>query len=274
MRRLWLLIALALIAAACGAGDDDPTVGEAGLEAVAPLEADVGSVPRFEWKSIDGAASYRLAVLGPNGPIWAWEGEDTSVNLGGLSGERPELMPGPVVVPGTSWSVAAIDASGRVLDVVGPITISAGGNSDPDPDESASTAPLTAEELPDPCTLVEQDDVDDLFGGPSPTAKSRNVTGPGDSVAGRSCSWSRVAAASVSVFLETRFLTPMEICDFCEPIEGLGDEAWGGESDRGSGGAMLAIVQGELGIQLRADGLGATVEQLQQMATTVLAGLG
>jgi hypothetical protein len=175
-----------------------------------------------------------------------------------------------------SWTIVAIDASGGVLDVVGPIEVSPGGDSGSGTVESSSAPdePLTAQDLPDPCTLIDQSAVDDLFGGASPAAEPGNVTGPGNSVAGRSCNWSRgFAVVRVSILIETRFLTPMEICDYCEPIEGLGDEAWAGESDRGSGGALVAVVVGALGVQVSADGLGASVQQVQHLASAVLAGL-
>ena len=46
-----------------------------------------------------------------------------------------------------------------------------------------------------------------------------------------------------------------------------------GESDQGSGGSLIAISVGGLGVQLSADGLGVTVEQLEPMAAALLAGM-
>jgi hypothetical protein len=70
----------------------------------------------FEWQPVEGAVTYRLWVLNAEGePIWAWEGEDTSVRLGGLEEERPEGHPGPVITPGSTWTVSALDADGHAL---------------------------------------------------------------------------------------------------------------------------------------------------------------
>jgi hypothetical protein len=274
-RSFWLLLTIAVVATACGASDGD---SRSGLDpnAIGPLVAEVGSVPTFEWTPIDGAAVYRLAVVGSAGPIWAWEGSATSVNLGGLKGDRPKEMPGPVVLAGTSSSVVALGDSGEVLEIIGPIEISPPGAS---PDQPATptrgSEERVAEDLPDPCALVEQEDVDLLFGGSAPDGQTTLVTGPGGVPGGRSCSWSRgFAGARVSIFTRPSFLTPTNICDYCEPVDGLGDEAWGGVSELGSGGALLAISTDGLGVQVSADGLGASVEQLAPLAQSVLAGLG
>lgn len=53
-------------------------------------------------------------MLGPDGPIWAWRGEETEVRLGALPFDRPTGMGGPVVVPGSCWSVIALDDDGHV----------------------------------------------------------------------------------------------------------------------------------------------------------------
>lgn len=109
-----------------GAGSTGGTVGspiaapglKASVELTGPPTEGAGEVPTFEWKAAEGAASYRLVVLDPNGgPIWAWEGSETTVNLGGLPAERPVGEGGPVIVQGSSWSVAALDAGGHVVAV-------------------------------------------------------------------------------------------------------------------------------------------------------------
>jgi hypothetical protein len=268
-------LTIAVVVAACGASNGDSTRG-LDPKVIGPLAADVGSVPTFEWTPIDGAALYRLAVLGPTGPIWAWEGSATSVNLGGLTGDRPKEMPGPVVLAGTSWSVVALGASDEVLEIIGPIEIS--------PAEASSESPTTstdgndeapAEDLPDPCALVEPEDVELLFGGSAPDGEPALVSGPGGVPGGRTCSWSRgLSSAHVSIFTRPGFLTPIRICDYCEPVEGLGDEAWAGVSELGSGGALLAISAEGLGVQVSADGLEASVEHLVPLAKSALAGLG
>lgn len=274
MRRCLLLVVVLLLVSACGDGADAPPTGEAGLSLLGPLEAEPGTVPRFEWSEVDGAVTYRLVVLGQDGPIWAWEGEGTSVNLGGLEIDRPELMPGPVVEPGTSWSVAAFDASGGVLDVVGPIEIAPGGPAATEAATTTTDGPAGAGDLPDPCALVPQESIVGLFGENPPESRPGDVTGPGGTSGGRTCSWSTgIPSLWVSIFIDPGFLMPMSVCGFCEPIDGLGDEAWAGFSDQGSGGALVAVSVGGWGLQVSADGLGATVEQVLAVAEAVLAGM-
>lgn len=85
------------------------------LEVLGPPEARAGEVPLFTWERVEEAATYHLVVLGPDGPLWAWEGEETEVLLGALPFERPPGMGGPVIVAGTCWSVVALDADGHVV---------------------------------------------------------------------------------------------------------------------------------------------------------------
>lgn len=137
-RRAFLALVAGLLLAACtggGSGDGNSGGGggsgggavgspiaapglDAAVELVAPPTEGAGEVPTFEWKAAQGAASYRLVVLDPDGgPTWAWEGAETTVNLGGLPGERPTGEGGPVIVAGSSWSVAALDPDGHVVAV-------------------------------------------------------------------------------------------------------------------------------------------------------------
>lgn len=120
---LWL--ALLLPAAGCGSsgnGDGEEASGtpiEAGLPAIellVPGTSGAGEVPGFEWAPVDGAARYRLVVLDGSGKmLWAWNGADTKVNLGGLPEARPEGVGGPLINAGSSWSVIAFDASGNAI---------------------------------------------------------------------------------------------------------------------------------------------------------------
>jgi hypothetical protein len=84
------------------------------IEVLGPPETDAGQAPLFRWKPVEGAASYHLAVLGPDGPLWAWQGTETEVYLGALPFERPAGWAGPVIVTDTCWSVVAHDADGHV----------------------------------------------------------------------------------------------------------------------------------------------------------------
>ena len=115
-----------LFVAGCGSSAG---AGAAGGTADAPIDASLpainltapgltgaGEVPTFEWEAVSGAARYRLVVLNGSGaPLWAWNGTETRVNLGGLPGDRPEGVSGPVIDTGSSWSVAAFDANGKTL---------------------------------------------------------------------------------------------------------------------------------------------------------------
>ena len=93
-----------------------------------PPESDAGDVPLFRWEAVAGAAIYDVAVIGPDGPLWAWQGAETEVYLGGLPFERPPGWAGPVIAPGSCWSVVARDADGHVFAVSEFLPISPGGS--------------------------------------------------------------------------------------------------------------------------------------------------
>jgi hypothetical protein len=87
------------------------------LELVGPAEERAGKIPVFEWEPVQGAAAYRLVVRNAaGGPIWAWQGTDTSVTLGGID-DRPPGAGGPVITDGSRWSVAALDADDHVTAI-------------------------------------------------------------------------------------------------------------------------------------------------------------
>lgn len=91
---------------------------ETTVELISPPAEGAGEVPAFRWTPVAGASTYRLVVLDPDGgPIWAWEGAETTVNLGGLPGDRPVGEAGPVISAGSSWTVVALDAAGHVVAV-------------------------------------------------------------------------------------------------------------------------------------------------------------
>ena len=120
-----------------GCGGDSGTSGSAevagtpieaglpGLTLLKPAASGAGEVPSFEWTAVEGAATYRLVVLDADSkPVWSWEGKETTVNLGGLPGERPADISGPVITPGSSWSVAAFGADGKpvAVSVIRPVS--------------------------------------------------------------------------------------------------------------------------------------------------------
>jgi len=124
------LVAVTLALTACTGGGDgnggggDDAVGSpidapgAGtVELVAPPPTGAGEVPTFEWRPVEGAATYQVVVQdGQGNAVWSWQGEATSVALGGVP-DRPAAAEGPVLSAGSSWSVAALDAQGHVVAV-------------------------------------------------------------------------------------------------------------------------------------------------------------
>jgi hypothetical protein len=89
--------------------------GVAEVRLVGPAEHGAGTAPTFQWTAVPGAVRYQLFVRdAQGGPIWAWEGTDTSVRLGGLSIDLPAGAPGPRLTPGATWLVLALGADGKV----------------------------------------------------------------------------------------------------------------------------------------------------------------
>ena len=154
-RRRLLAVALMLVIGACSSGGDDSTgtttpadavtsTTEAQttppptglplvdslplLEVLGPPEADAGAVPNFRWTAVEGAAGYTIGVMGPDGPLWAWQGEETGVYLGGLPFERPPGLAGPTLTEGACWSVIASDASGAVIAASAYLPLNPGGS--------------------------------------------------------------------------------------------------------------------------------------------------
>ena len=96
-----------------------------------------GARPALAWAPVAGAASYRVVLLDRSRrPSWAWQGDSTSVLVGGTSKPVPAGASGPRVAKGSTWSVAAFDASGR------PLALSAPARSAPD--RVARVQPVTA----------------------------------------------------------------------------------------------------------------------------------
>jgi hypothetical protein len=100
--------------------------GLPGIEVLGPPAEEAGDAPRFSWEPYPGAASYRVAVRGPEGPLWAWQGDATAVYLGGLPFPRPAGWAGPVIAAGSCWSVVARDGAGHVIAVSDLLPVSPG----------------------------------------------------------------------------------------------------------------------------------------------------
>lgn len=136
------------------------------------------------------------------------------------------------------------------------------------------TSHVEAADLPDPCELIDQADAEDIFGGEVAAGESGETPGSGGTISGRDCDWNQgLSTLSATIFVSTNYLVPPDVCDWCEPIDGYGDEAWGGITDLGSGGGTLMIVADGLGIQIEAFGPDVTIDQLGAMAENLLAGL-
>jgi hypothetical protein len=91
-------------------------VGE--VQLVAPPEHGAGATPMFRWNAVSGADRYQLFVRDAQGqPIWAWQGGDTSVRLGGLSIVAPAGAAGPRLTAGATWLVLALANDGGVRAV-------------------------------------------------------------------------------------------------------------------------------------------------------------
>lgn len=91
--------------------------GIAMIELIGPPTTVSDVAPLFEWTEVAGAISYRLVVLGPAGPTWAWQGTETSIRLGGLGDDAGDGFPTPLLADGSTWSVVALDADGSVMAI-------------------------------------------------------------------------------------------------------------------------------------------------------------
>ena len=158
MRRVLLLglAAVALNAAACGSDSGKPSNGSgsggsgsdpaagavetlprpavfgdlATVELVSPGRSNAGVAPTFVWKAFTGASSYRLSVLAPDGPTWAWTGGTTSIRYGGVE----EGVPGPALRAGSWWSVAAFGSDDTVIAMSELRAVSPGSDPGPEPE--------------------------------------------------------------------------------------------------------------------------------------------
>jgi hypothetical protein len=96
------------------------------IEVFGPPEVGAGLAPQFRWEPIAAATRYSLALRAPDGPQWAWQGEETEIYIGGLPFERPPGWAGPVIVAGTCWAVMARGADGHVIAASEYLSVSPG----------------------------------------------------------------------------------------------------------------------------------------------------
>lgn len=165
--------------------------------------------------------------------------------------------------------------TGVVATLIVVMVAACGGSDDVDSTDSVSGASsdISASDLPDPCTLIDQDDVDAIFGKPVDPGESRETAGSGGTASGRSCTWGSLSTLDARIHVSPSYVTPLSVCDYCEPVTGYGDEAWGGVTDLGSGGGTFVVISDGLGIQVEAFGPDVTLEQLEGLAEDLLAGL-
>ena len=211
------------------------------IELLAPTELDAGRAPTFEWAPVDAAATYRLSVLAPDAPTWAWLGSATSVRYGGV----PEGANGPSLRPGSWWSVTALAGDGSVLAVSdlravsptddgGPDSLWAVGSSATDAatgdaveGDAASAAPAPASATsPGPiagraCDLLTTDEIHDAVEGDWGTPK---LTSLGQAASW--CEWTSVNGTLLSLAIGPADQYSPDGWGADETVEGLGDRAY------------------------------------------------
>jgi hypothetical protein len=231
--------------AGAGAGSGTPTVLErpaifADLPEVAllaPGAEDAGLVPEFSWEAVDGAASYRLSILGPDRPLWAWSGTDTTVSLGLREGPS-EAVPGLELLPGSWWSVAALDDDGEIVAVSAlrsvspedapaeptpPTYFAAGLEVDAPSDEEAAGAAVD-EDL-EACSIVERAEIEAALGADASEGAPTEYSS-GD---GTDCEWTLGPGSNAILRLErgTDAYQPEQwVKGEPVPVPGLGDASY------------------------------------------------
>jgi hypothetical protein len=301
-RAVGAVVAVVVLAAACGGGsssssrfggespeaatdstapgnggdlDADAPSSSAAVVLSGPAEIDAGLVPMFEWESFVGAANYRLAVVGPSGlPIWGWEGDGTSVYLGGLPVERPPGMRGPVIVSGSVWSVAALDGAGEVIALSEERSISPDADSTPAPSSAApsTTAPAGPADIGEPCSMSDPGAVASVVGSDEPGEPSELEVG--GELLGRSCSWYGtlfVPALRLGIF-QGGASSFVDRCDLCEPRADIGEAAWGGvgQTDVGQPIGFLYVEAGGLTYTAETQGIQVSMDDLVGLIRTLI----
>jgi hypothetical protein len=207
------------------------------IELLAPTEFDAGRAPTFEWAPVDTAATYRLSVLAPDAPTWAWLGSATSVRYGGV----PEGVNGPSLRPGSWWSVTALAGNGAVLAVSDLRAVSPTDDRGPDPlwaagstatgdaveGDAASAAPAPAAvSAPGPiagraCDLLSADEIHDAVEGDWGEPKLTSL-----SQAASWCEWTSVNGTLLSLTVGPADHYDPDGWGADETVAGLGDRAY------------------------------------------------
>lgn len=160
------------------------------VQLTSPGSQHAGASPVFRWNTVDGAHLYRLTLITEDGPLWAWEGAETSVRLGGYTAEPVRGATALRLTEPGWWSVAALDDAGELLAISALFAVSpdertprtlAAPRADPEPGSTATGAE-------DVCSLLTEEEVSTHLGG--------SLLGPGDASEGgngryRACEWER-----------------------------------------------------------------------------------
>lgn len=252
-RTLVLAATAAALLALSGCAAETPTTDRpaafaayADVVLTAPAAQDAGPSPSFAWEPVEHAASYRLSVVGADGPVWAWSGVETTVVYGGYA-SVPDPGVGALRLTAPAWwSVSAYDADGVLVAVSGQRAVSpdktspaalGGADSDApaDGDEPAASAPLESA-----CELLSDDEAAEFL--------DAELAGPAESDAdGRSlsCEWTAAGHDDLSLSVSLQAGVTPESWDKnvgaivkADPslprgFEGLGDDSymtvdWGG----------------------------------------------
>jgi hypothetical protein len=280
--RACLLLTAVAVVAACGGGvtpaaipsadpaASPPRLGEADpartiprpaaladlplVQLVAPDEVEAGRAPTFEWSPVGAADAYRLSVLGPDGPMWAWQGEATSIRYGGV----PDGTNGPSLVPGSWWSVAALAADGSVVALSELRTVSPASDRAPAPawadghaspaasaSPSSSTPPAGQAAVVGWCDMLTPVEIADAIGGDwlEPTEGRLDARNGW-------CDWTSARGTLLTLTISPAAHFDPAGWDADEPIAGVGDEAyWAAVGwDR-----RVVFVQGESSLMLAID---------------------
>ena len=218
------------------------------VQLVAPDMVGAGRAPTFEWSPVGTADAYRLSVLGPDGPMWAWQGETTSIRYGGVS----DGTNGPSLVPGSWWSVAALAADGSVVALSELRSVSPTGESGPAPAWADGAVPPASSSPPGGqaavvgwCDMLTPAEIADAIGGDwlEPTE------GRLDAHNGW-CDWTSARGTLLTLTISPAAHFDPAGWDADEPIAGVGAEAyWAAVGwDR-----RVVFVQGESSVMLAID---------------------
>ncbi len=238
-----VLVFVAAIVAACGGetgpAGDRPADGAAGgpaptrprpaalaelplVELLAPGATNAGRAPTFRWGAVPDAATYRLSILGADGPRWSWQGNATEIRYGGV----PEGVDGPSLVAGSWWSVAAIGGDGSVLALSELRAVSPAGDTGPEPAWAsgplATSVPTEAPaEAAGPCEILSTDEITAAIQGDWGAPEDTSM-GAGDVF----CTWTSAHGSLLSVSIGPAANYNPDGWGADEEVSGLGSKAY------------------------------------------------